>query len=593
MNKGNKQQDEKPVKQPLRFRISLGGAISFLIGMSILVASLLIGFHAIKTLRDNKLRDTWAIMYLELEKKTDTISKQMDAYFTTAQTRPKYHRLKVGKNGQMSNVEGFPDLSGSAKDIGLGRGQAAQYQFVDISGRIYVSQRSQSDAVDNDNDESVYVLEPVDISRWLRQSTKMADETLVYVVNQGGQLIFSNSFQVDAVSFMKRNLVKKFIRLPVSQGRFSYDQGGEAYYGMFQMIAGTNLILFSETPERVALAPVTEVMLRSVVILVIVIALALIFVQEPINRIVKPVRELVRLSIGVGKGIFDGRPRQRSFGEIAVLTETFSAMNQSLSERDAEILELMEEQKEKVRIEGELKVAQGIQANLLPHNELPKECGLDVAAAYLPASECAGDYYNYFYNERANETVFLVADVSGHGAGSSMFTAMIAAIFENCKRSSDKYFPVDEFFSRVNHAVYELGQQKWHATAQLLSFRPQTGKILIYNAGHVAPLIISPAKKLGFPNMRSNVLGLDQLISVYYKEIDYADVDQVLLYTDGLIECRNRFGKTLKKRSLMKSGAFLASSARQVIVAVEDQWRGHLDGVPADDDVCLISVRAG
>ena len=50
-----------------RERLNLSVVLSFSVGIPILVASLAAGYFALRVLYQNKMLDTWAIMFLELE----------------------------------------------------------------------------------------------------------------------------------------------------------------------------------------------------------------------------------------------------------------------------------------------------------------------------------------------------------------------------------------------------------------------------------------------------------------------------------------------------------------------------------------------
>src|SRR5262249_47361422 len=69
------------------------------------------------------------------------------------------------------------------------------------------------------------------------------------------------------------------------------------------------------------------------------------------------------------------------------------------------------EQAERARMESELRIAQRIQAGLLPKN--PRVAGLQIATAMEPATEVAGDYYDI--RPFAGGAWLAIGDVSGHG----------------------------------------------------------------------------------------------------------------------------------------------------------------------------------
>ena len=77
---------------------------------------------------------------------------------------------------------------------------------------------------------------------------------------------------------------------------------------------------------------------------------------------------------------------------------------------------------ERERQRVELETARRIQSSILP--ELPPRlAGVDIAHAYLPASEVGGDFYDVLALEDGRLAV-AVGDVAGHGVSSGLVMSM-------------------------------------------------------------------------------------------------------------------------------------------------------------------------
>ena len=271
-------------------------------------------------------------------------------------------------------------------------------------------------------------------------------------------------------------------------------------------------------------------------------------------------------------------------------------MGQSLKAREEKIRLLLVEQEEKFRLADELAIAQSIQDNFLFKAPLPRDSGLEVATHYTPAAECAGDWYGYFYNDATDESVFAIADVSGHGAGSAMFTAIIAATFEEMRaENKNSTFPLDEFAHRLNRLFLKLGRSNWHCTLLIARYDKSTRSMEVLNAGHPFPLIVQPGEKGVKPeplDLRSDLLGISLDFKPASSRIEFPKATSLFMYTDGLIEGRPD-RKPYGQRRLNK--ACYLQSHQTIGLLVENvyhDWQAHLEGQPALDDVCLMAVRA-
>src|SRR5450432_2290960 len=111
----------------------------------------------------------------------------------------------------------------------------------------------------------------------------------------------------------------------------------------------------------------------------------------------------------LGKDAFDDGDR-----------EAFEAYAQ-LATTAIEKLRLLEEEKRQARFERELGIATEIQNSFLPRT-LPHRSDLAFAAAYHPAREVGGDFYDVF-ELGPDEVYFVIGDVAGKGVPAALMMA--------------------------------------------------------------------------------------------------------------------------------------------------------------------------
>jgi serine phosphatase RsbU (regulator of sigma subunit) len=186
-------------------------------------------------------------------------------------------------------------------------------------------------------------------------------------------------------------------------------------------------------------------------------------------------------------------------------------------------------------------LAAEIQWSLLP--PLTFACDqIVVAAALEPAYEVAGDSIDYAVDsQRARFAVF---DAMGHGLQSAQLAALAVAAYRNGRRNGRS---LADTAAGIDAAVVDSFGGEAFATALLAELDTTSGRLQWINAGHPEPLLIrhgrlvktlhaSPALPFGLalaPSRADN-------FSVGSESLEPGD--QVVLYTDGVIEARSPDG---------------------------------------------------
>src|SRR5690606_101928 len=98
----------------------------------------------------------------------------------------------------------------------------------------------------------------------------------------------------------------------------------------------------------------------------------------------------------------------------------------SFNRMSASIEHLLHVQREKQRLDDELRIAREIQKSLLPEQP-PRMAGMDIADLCEPAREVGGDYYDFFELGPRRLGV-LIADVSGKGTSAALYMAALKGI---------------------------------------------------------------------------------------------------------------------------------------------------------------------
>ena len=114
---------------------------------------------------------------------------------------------------------------------------------------------------------------------------------------------------------------------------------------------------------------------------------------------------------------------------------------------------------ERERQRVELETARRIQSSILPDLP-PRLAGVDIAHAYLPASEVGGDFYDVLALEDGRLAV-AVGDVAGHGVSSGLIMSMAKSALAVQVTFDPEVAAV---FNTLNRTVYQTARKRLLAT---------------------------------------------------------------------------------------------------------------------------------
>jgi len=198
-----------------------------------------------------------------------------------------------------------------------------------------------------------------------------------------------------------------------------------------------------------------------------------------------------------------------------------------------------EEIKKRTRLETEIAVARTIQKSLQPAGAY-KTDWCEAAGVTVPATEVGGDYFDMIHVSD-NETAIVIADVSGHGVGSGILSAMTKSALHT--ELFHKSSPPELLFN-LNNAVYQVTDKKMFVSFAYVLLDRQTHSARISTAGH--PPILRIRKSDGIiEEIRTPNLALAVQASTQYKEetVKLERGDILILYTDGTTEAINDKGE--------------------------------------------------
>ncbi|HPG52035.1 MAG TPA: SpoIIE family protein phosphatase, partial [Spirochaetota bacterium] len=262
--------------------------------------------------------------------------------------------------------------------------------------------------------------------------------------------------------------------------------------------------------------------------------------------------------------------------------ELIARVNTLLSLRDA-----IEKNNSLLVMQKELEIAKRILQSILPDGP-PVMKKLAIYTRYLPMDRVGGDFFDFHVLDEDRIGVF-TADVSGHGVPSAIIAAMLKVAFSLQKSIARE---PDELLREINHILRgKFG--KSFITAIYAYIDMVAGTLSGSNAGHF-PIVIHRKQDGTIHEFMPKgwAIGIRGEPMLTREEFALAAGDRIVLFTDGIIEARNKAG------DLFGYETFLGHIGTQrhlpprefadFIIARMSEWTGQGDRF--DDDVTLLVI---
>jgi phosphoserine phosphatase RsbU/P len=301
------------------------------------------------------------------------------------------------------------------------------------------------------------------------------------------------------------------------------------------------------------------------------------------RTITTAIADLYHATQYVQSGDLTHRVRVERRDQLGVLGESFNLMTGSISG-------LIEEQKQRQRLENEISIAREVQDQLFP-KRLPSVPGVEVEAICKAARSVSGDYYDFIQLTPTHIAV-AIADISGKGISAALLMASLqAALRSQLLMGGSEHLGTGELVSRLNkHLVRNTADDRF-ATFFICVYDSATRTLRYTNAGHLPSFLLS----------QNNAVRLDKggMVLGVYEECEYEENslmvprDAMLVgYSDGLVEPENVYGEEFGIRRLQEAAvrvqASTPSSVALSLMTAAEEWAGSAEQA---DDMTVIVAR--
>jgi serine phosphatase RsbU (regulator of sigma subunit) len=244
------------------------------------------------------------------------------------------------------------------------------------------------------------------------------------------------------------------------------------------------------------------------------------------------------------------------------------------------------------RIRFDMDRARTVQQRLLPDPAaMPLADRLEWAASFVPQEEVGGDYFDAALTRQGRVAV-IFADVSGHGLGAALITAIIKTTFEAWLERDDDLVA---FVRALNQRLFDLTPPQSFAAVAVGIYDPDLRTFCYCNCGHSPyPYLIAAADRGPHPldAAQEIILGVVPEIDPQPATVKLERGDTLFFATDGVTEARNERDEEFDEERLEQYLAGhhdmpLQSFVDGLVVVVER----FTDGAEQGDDRTILAVN--
>lgn len=280
--------------------------------------------------------------------------------------------------------------------------------------------------------------------------------------------------------------------------------------------------------------------------------------------------------------------------DITELKDTQAELKRAKEAAETANLALMEKQE---RLDEDLQAAAGIQRTLLPYN-LPHLPQVELAWKFAPSEFIGGDLF-HAQPLGPGQLCLYMLDISGHGVPASLMTVSVHETLDPAsghvaKRDINgalQALPPGKVLSVLDRE-YPLERFGKSFSIVYLLLRLTDGELVYSNAGHPHPLLLRAGGELEELTAGGTLIGLDGAVPFEEGRTVLRTGDRLILYTDGVVEYRNRRGQMFGVERLHRhviQGAELPVGELMEALWNELMAFGH--NRPLDDDVSIMGLE--
>lgn len=396
-----------------------------------------------------------------------------------------------------------------------------------------------------------------------------------------------NIFNVSEKIFTgDREKYRKILVSGKSGSGFAYPQllNYEKSWFYITPIPNTNWHVIIVIPAKELFKDLNVIFRDNVIVSIAGIFLILLIILLIFNRMLSPLAQVVK---SIQRFSFGERGRKGKKNEIELLNESLKELQYQYG---TYIKEQSQVRKDKRKYEKDLKSAKAIQRTIIPqdYDFLKGRKEIELHAILQPAESIGGDLYDYFFIDPTH-VLFSMGDVSGKGIPAALFMAVAHTMIKSKSTVLSAMHIVDV----VNKALSIENSNQHFLTLFLGILDVETGILDYCNAAHSYPYLIRKNKEIiQLEQTHGLPIGVYSNKSYKSNSIVLSKEDTLLLYTDGVTDCKNEAGEFFGMARLSKLIQMLGNlSPEELTGQLMKNLMNFKGKAKQADDISLMAVK--
>jgi sigma-B regulation protein RsbU (phosphoserine phosphatase) len=417
---------------------------------------------------------------------------------------------------------------------------------------------------------------------------------------------------------------------------------GSDHASFIHVVSRPTLLYQRLVVSSLRIAVVMEEILITIGIFFALLELVAFLMAMRLNRtITRSISDLYIATQEVDSGNFSHRIAVTRKDQLAALSVSFNEMTASIEE-------LLEQQREKERLQNELEIAQEVQANLFPQGNVSLRM-LELHGVCRPARTVSGDYYDFLVFSDTSLGIAL-GDISGKGisaallmatlhsavrayrfAGEELVTTGTEAAFSTSvsgragdgaatgvvggearaespesalvaagplagnhmdeTECADLFESPSRVLALLNRHLYRSTQPEKYATLFLAFYDGLTSKLTYSNGGQLPPILLCRDGSQERLDCGGTVVGLLEGMNYEQGTVTMKAGDILVAYSDGVTEPENEFGDFGEERLLELVRRHQHLSLADISDKVMQALRSWIGAEEQPDDITLVLAR--
>jgi serine phosphatase RsbU (regulator of sigma subunit) len=245
-------------------------------------------------------------------------------------------------------------------------------------------------------------------------------------------------------------------------------------------------------------------------------------------------------------------------------------------------------------LERELEIGRQIQKDFLPET-LPRPAGWEIAAAFEPARQVAGDFYDAFGLEDGR-VALVVGDVCDKGVGAALFMGLFRSLLRSHAELHGAGTPAAAAARSIvaltnDYIARTHGRSNMFATIFFGLLDPATGTLAWVNAGLEPPAVRRRDGRIERLAPTGPAVGAMPDMEFSARTLELAAGDLLLAFTDGASEARSPAGRFWGEDSLVGLLEAAPAEAGALLDRIVEAVRSHEAGAEPGDDLTLLALK--